>query len=229
MRAVGHWPEIYEENKELFSREGFTWSLIQVMSGKIRTGIWVAYHLFYYGKRIPEGGTYLELGSFIGGSLLCIYEATKLSDRTVNFIAIDSFEERLGSNSHQHLVDKGLTTEDWFHRFTSSIPHLTLIKSKTDDAKDKIKDNSIDLMFIDAGHSYEQVTKDLINYWPKLKKDGVLLGHDYRHKSPNTVEAIHNVFGIKEFVLPEDAQMFMVTKKIEEMKAQVSPVLVIIP
>jgi len=229
MRAVGCWKEMYIENKELFSSEGFTWPVTQVMSGKIRTGIWVAYHLFYYGKRIPEGGTYLELGSFMGGSLLCIYEATKLSGRSVNFIAIDSFEERLGSFSHQTWVDKGLTTEDWFHKFTNSIPRLNLIKCKTDDAKDKIKDNSVDLMFIDAGHSYEQVTKDLINYWPKLKKDGILLGHDYRHKSPKAVEAIHNVFGRKDFVLPEDAQMFMVTKKIEEMKSQVSPVLVIIP
>lgn len=229
MRAVGPWTEMYEENQELFSREGFTYSVIQVIRGKIRTGIWVAYHLFYYGKRIPEGGTYLELGSFMGGSLLCVYEATKSAGRSVNFIAIDSFEERIGSFSHQHLINKGLTTEDYFHKFTSSIPHLSLIKSKTEDAKDKIKDNSVDLMFIDAGHSYEEVTKDLINYWPKLKKDGILLGHDYRHKSPKAVKAVHDVFGRKEFVLPRDAQMFMVTKKTEEMKSQVSPVLVIIP
>lgn len=229
MRAEHPWKEVYEENKKLFSGEGFTWPVTQVISGKIRTGIWVAYHLFYYGKRIAEGGTYLELGSFMGGSLLCVYEATKSSGRTINYIAIDSFQERIGSISHQHLADKGLSTEDYFHKFTSSIPRLTLIKFKTDDVKDKIKDNSVDLMFIDAGHSYEEVTKDLINYWPKLKKDGILLGHDYRHKSPKVVKAVHDVFGRKEFVLPEDAQMFMIRKKIDEMKSQVSPVLVIIP
>jgi len=227
--VTGPWNEMYQWNRELFSKEGFTLPVIRLISGKIRTGIWVAYHLFYYGKRIPDGGTYLELGSFVGGSLLCIYEATKLSGRSVNFIAIDSFVEPIGSISHQSLVKEGLSTEEWFHRFTGSIPRLTLIKETTDNAKEKIKDNSVDLIFIDAGHTYEEVTKDLINYWPKLKKDGVLLGHDYRHISPKVVEAISDVFGRKEFVLPKNAQMFMVTKKIEEMKSQVSPVLVIIP
>jgi len=225
--VMGPWNEMYQWNQELFSKEGFTLPVIKLISGKIRTGIWVAYHLFYYGKRIPEGGTYLELGSFVGGSLLCIYEATKLSGRSVNFIAIDSFVEPIGSIPS--LANKGLTTRDWFDKFTSSIPRLTLIESSTDDAKERIKDNSVDLMFMDAGHSYEEVTRDLINYWPKLKKDGVLLGHDYRHISPKVVEAVSDVFGIKEFVLPKNAQMFMVTKKIEQMKSQVSPVLVTIP
>lgn len=47
----------------------------------------------------------------------------------------------------------------------------------TDGAK-RILDNSLDLVFIDADHSYEWVKKDIAAYKPKLKKGGWLTGHD---------------------------------------------------
>ncbi len=43
----------------------------------------------------------------------------------------------------------------------------------------KIKDNSIDLIFIDGNHSYKYVLEDLENYAPKLKKGGILCGDDF--------------------------------------------------
>lgn len=44
---------------------------------------------------------------------------------------------------------------------------------------DKIKDNSMDLIFIDGNHTYKYVLQDLENYAPKLKSDGVLCGDDF--------------------------------------------------
>lgn len=44
---------------------------------------------------------------------------------------------------------------------------------------DQIKDNSIDLIFIDGNHSYKYVLEDLENYSPKLKKGGILCGDDF--------------------------------------------------
>jgi hypothetical protein len=38
---------------------------------------------------------------------------------------------------------------------------------------------SLDMIFIDADHDYGAVKKDLINYYPKLKKGGIFAGHDY--------------------------------------------------
>ena len=43
----------------------------------------------------------------------------------------------------------------------------------------KIKDESIDLIFIDGNHSYKYVLEDLENYAPKLKKNGILCGDDF--------------------------------------------------
>lgn len=37
---------------------------------------------------------------------------------------------------------------------------------------------SVDLVFIDADHSYESVKKDIKKYMPKVKPSGILSGHD---------------------------------------------------
>ena len=44
-----------------------------------------------------------------------------------------------------------------------------------------IPNASLDLAFIDAAHDYRNVRADVLAYWPKLKPDGVLAGHDFLH------------------------------------------------
>jgi len=38
--------------------------------------------------------------------------------------------------------------------------------------------NEIDFIYIDGNHEYEYVKKDIENYYPKIKKGGILAGHD---------------------------------------------------
>ena len=45
-------------------------------------------------------------------------------------------------------------------------------------AKD-IPEGSLDLCFIDADHTYEGVSKDILAYQSKVKKGGIFCGHDY--------------------------------------------------
>jgi len=39
--------------------------------------------------------------------------------------------------------------------------------------------DSLDFIYVDARHDYCGVKEDLINWWPKLKKHGIMCGHDY--------------------------------------------------
>lgn len=56
---------------------------------------------------------------------------------------------------------------------------FNLIEKTSDDAASDIKDASLDFVFIDGLHTYEQVLKDIENYAPKVKKGGLVIGHDY--------------------------------------------------
>lgn len=49
----------------------------------------------------------------------------------------------------------------------------------SDDAVSEFEDESVDFVFIDGDHRYEQVLKDCQNYYAKLKKGGLFCGHDW--------------------------------------------------
>lgn len=58
-------------------------------------------------------------------------------------------------------------------------PNVEVIRMKSEDAVIMFPDNYFDYIYIDGEHSYAAVTKDLNNYFPKLKKGGYIIGDDY--------------------------------------------------
>jgi hypothetical protein len=61
-------------------------------------------------------------------------------------------------------------------KFGSSFKHHRMI---SDDAVGLFEDDSVDFIFIDGLHEYDQVLKDCRSYWPKVKKGGLFAGHDF--------------------------------------------------
>lgn len=62
---------------------------------------------------------------------------------------------------------------------------LIPLNMRSDVAADKIADKSLDIVFIDADHSYDSVKTDIIKYTPKLAKHGLLTGHDIDYPGVN--------------------------------------------
>ena len=58
-------------------------------------------------------------------------------------------------------------------------PKVTFIEEPSAEASKEIKDKSLDLIFIDADHSYKDCKQDILCWYPKLKEGGILCGHDY--------------------------------------------------
>ena len=54
-----------------------------------------------------------------------------------------------------------------------------MLRMKSIYAVDLFEDESLDFVYIDANHSYEGVKEDIRIWYPKVKKGGLLLGHDY--------------------------------------------------
>jgi len=53
------------------------------------------------------------------------------------------------------------------------------IKGRSVDVAKTFADGSLDFVFIDAGHSYEDVRDDLEAWYPKVREGGIMSGHDY--------------------------------------------------
>lgn len=74
--------------------------------------------------------------------------------------------------------------EEWLKIFNKNIePHKDrhhLYRDLSDNIVDQFEDNSLDFIFIDGLHTYEQVLKDCRNYYSKVKNGGLFSGHDYR-------------------------------------------------
>ena len=53
--------------------------------------------------------------------------------------------------------------------------------------------DDIDFVYIDGDHRYEAVIKDINLFYPKLKKGGLLAGHDYT-STPSVTNAVNDIF-----------------------------------
>ena len=53
-----------------------------------------------------------------------------------------------------------------------------MIEKYSDKAADDVP-NNMDFIYVDGGHDYDCVKKDIELYYPKVKKGGVFGGHDF--------------------------------------------------
>ena len=60
---------------------------------------------------------------------------------------------------------------------------FNLLTMSSDSAVIHFKPQQLDFVYIDGCHDYPQVRKDILNYAPFVKDDGIVAGHDY---VPNT-------------------------------------------
>lgn len=61
-----------------------------------------------------------------------------------------------------------------------------LIQGWSNEVADQIPDGSLDFVFIDGNHAYEWVVWDMYKWIPKVRKGGIVYGHDYDDYSNNS-------------------------------------------
>jgi len=143
------------------------WAIYERIEG------WLFEEEYDFLKEFCKDKDVLEVGSYKGKSTACIASVAN------SVIAIDSF--RYLSEVQPQVPF--LTTITPFLQNISQFNNIITIIGKSVDVSKNIKDNSKDVIFIDASHEYEDVKDDIKVWLPKLKKGGYMLFHDYCYDS----------------------------------------------
>ncbi len=54
-----------------------------------------------------------------------------------------------------------------------------VLRGKTTEVINEIDDGTYDFVYIDGDHTLKGITIDLINFWPKIKENGFIVGDDF--------------------------------------------------
>lgn len=113
----------------------------------------------------------------------------------LNLCGVDPYVDYIdwNGNSLNKLNEKFVNT---MNRMKPYDERFRLIRKFSDDAVGDFEDESLDFIFVDGLHTYDQVKKDLENFYPKLKKGGLFSGHDF-HNIKEVRDAVKE-FAIKE-------------------------------
>lgn len=132
----------------------------------------------------PEGGIFVELGAYKGKSTSFIVTKMINQNRNIKFYTVDTFQGDSGSTDEREVdAYKRVDVSEMYQEYLKNTEHLknyyeTMV-NYSHEAAEYFLDNSVDCLFIDAGHSHEAVKKDIEAWLPKMKSGGIISGHDY--------------------------------------------------
>lgn len=113
----------------------------------------------------------VEIGSWKGRSTHALLSGCKGTVHAIDHFAGSIAELKTHAEARTGAV---------YEQFMENVGHfknLHVLKMDNAEAVKQFEDNSIDLIFIDGGHSRQEVIEDINNWLPKTKK--ILCGHDY--------------------------------------------------
>ena len=160
-------------------------------------------------EHFPPGGTWVELGSWVGRStaysVVELYNKQKLGA----FYCVDTWlggDEHYGWQQLQNLRDR-------FDQAMQPIRELiTPIESVSWVAAERFDHQSVDFCYVDAGHTYEAVTQDLEHWWPKLRPGSFFAGDDYTKGYPGVQRAVWEFFDKVHCKVSRMGRCWLVTK-----------------
>lgn len=152
----------------------------------------------------PNKAHFVEVGVWKGRSASFMAVEIINSGKTIQFDLVDTWN---GSIEHQPLQ------EDVFDVFNKNIApvssYVNIKRMESILAASTYEDGSLDFVFIDAAHDYENVKADIQAWLPKVKVGGYLAGHDYP-TWPGVTQAVDEIFGADNIESNESCWLYSV-------------------
>lgn len=125
--------------------------------------------LAYLSERASAANLIVEIGTYMGRSA----KTMLLASPRAHLWCIDPF-----------MVDGTRKCTEYFLRDEINQGRCEIIPKYTQDGCAQLGpfDGTIDMVFIDDGHSFDDVTRDIGCSMPLLRSGGIMCGHDYESK-----------------------------------------------
>lgn len=143
-------------------------------------------------SNIPDNDyVYVEVGTYMGRSLAYFTISSLNHEKSGKIYAVDTFA---GSEEHcdpknQDYIPELATNPDYMYeqylKYTKSIKeYINTIRGCSVEVSKQFEDDSIDGLYLDAAHDYDSAMSDLKAWYPKMKKEQLLLaGDDWKSHS----------------------------------------------
>ena len=153
--------------------------------------------------KLPQGSLILEMGTFVGGSTCLL--AKNNQHVIIHTIDLNNFnnERSMLSNLRETYQLPLLTPSDLLEIQKMHIEDFPNIIPHTGDSK-SLDLKNLSVVFIDAGHSEDEVTADLNYAWDRLLDGGCIFGDDSNYPD------VYNAFA--KFAREHDVELTLYSK-----------------
>lgn len=159
---------------------------------------WFSYQDFY-SKMVEihdDDAIFVELGCWKGRSTCFMGVEIINSGKDIKLCAVDSWCYR--PNTEQPCSNQR-EFDEVFHEFLHNIkPIREVVDTYVMDsayAAEAFEDETVDFIFFDASHYKNDLINDIKAWLPKMKKNGIMAGHDYfTYCHPGVKEAVEECF-----------------------------------
>ena len=105
--------------------------------------------------------------------------------------AVDHFKGSVGEEE-EHAEARDVDIYQEFIKNVGHFENLSPLKMSSLEAAGQFADKSVDMVFIDGGHTYDEVVADLTAWLPKCRR--MICGHDYQTRE-QVKRAVHDSLG----------------------------------
>ena len=156
---------------------------------------------------LPKGGVIAEVGVAYGNFSALLLEQLQPD----KFIAIDTFAFTAGNEPWKQtfLKDSSLSHKDFYERkFQKEIENgkVEMHAGLSWEMLAALPDKSLDYLYLDAGHSYDEVVKDIEQVKKKIKDTGIIQFNDY---------TLFDAFAFIPYGVPKAVNEFMIAENYE--------------
>jgi len=160
---------------------------------------WFGFECYYDSivARAPDGAVFVEIGCWMGLSTVYLASKIKESGKRITLVCVDTFKGSATEAYHRAVVaahDGSIEKvfRDNLERFGVA-DMVDVHVGDSAEAANLFTDRAVDMAFIDADHTEDGVSRDILAWLPKIGSGGILSGHDYHGNFPGVPAAVNRL------------------------------------